>query len=89
MIHTIDLSIHVDYDAPTIDPKSNIYCPSLNLIMNEISPMQWAIGYYFTTSTGHGAYVTTPEATLPSSILLIPDLPLVPITMRFAFSCSA
>ena len=44
---------------------------------------------HFTTTTGHGAYVTTPEATLPSSILPMPDRPFVPITIKSAFSLTA
>src|ERR671910_1735097 len=44
---------------------------------------------YFVTKTGQFAYVTTPEAVLPNSNFLTPDLPLVPITIKSIFSCSA
>ena len=44
---------------------------------------------YFTTITGQCAYVTTSDATLPSNILVIPDLPLVPIIIKSTFSRSA
>jgi hypothetical protein len=37
---------------------------------------------YFVTKTGQLAYVTTPEAVLPNTNFLIPDLPLVSITIK-------
>lgn len=44
---------------------------------------------YFTTITGQVACVTTPEATLPSTSLVSPDLPRVPTTMRLMpFFCA-
>ena len=38
--------------------------------------------FYLTIVTGHDEYVTTPEAVLPSNSFLIPDRPLVPITIK-------
>ena len=41
---------------------------------------------YFVTKTGQFEYVTTPEAVLPNSSFLNPDLPLVPITIKSILS---
>jgi hypothetical protein len=45
--------------------------------------------FYLTTITGHDEYVTTPEAVLPSNSFLIPDRPLVPITIKSTSLSSA
>lgn len=37
---------------------------------------------HFTINTGHEEYITTEEATLPSTILVRPDVPRVPTTVR-------
>lgn len=47
------------------------------------------VQYYFTTITGHVAYLTTPDAILPSNIFLMLEVPFVPIIMRSAPSESA
>ena len=44
---------------------------------------------YLTTITGQWEYVTTPESVLPSSIRLIPEIPLVPNTIKLALFFSA
>ena len=44
---------------------------------------------HLTTITGQWEYVTTPEAVLPSSIRLIPEIPLVPNTIKLALFFSA
>jgi hypothetical protein len=43
---------------------------------------------HLTIITGQRAYDNTPDATLPRRVLLGPDLPLVPITIRSTFSVS-
>ncbi|MGA7009788.1 MAG: hypothetical protein WB612_08620, partial [Nitrososphaeraceae archaeon] len=37
---------------------------------------------HLTSKTGQCAYVTTPDAVLPRSNLLNPDIPIVPMTIR-------
>ena len=44
---------------------------------------------YLIIITGQWEYVTTPEAVLPNSTFLIPEMPLVPNTIRSIFSFSA
>jgi hypothetical protein len=41
-----------------------------------------SIDSYRTTSIEHGEYVTDLDAALPSKVLLIPDPPLVPTTIK-------
>ena len=40
---------------------------------------------YFTISTGHGVFLSTPSLTLPMKIFFIVPSPLAPITMRSKF----
>ena len=63
------LSLFVSF-LSLCDYYSNIYLP-----IGESS-------VHLMTITGQWEYVTTPEAVLPSSIRLIPEIPLVPNTIK-------
>ena len=45
--------------------------------------------FHLTTITGQSVYLTTSEAVIPTSIRLIPEIPLVPNTIKLALFFSA
>ena len=66
----------------------NIYLLMATLMVILAKNYKYLINYLIII-TGQWEYVTTPEAVLPNSIFLIPDMPLVPNTIISIFCFSA